>query len=468
MAEYGLFQSQTQKLAIGPQMQQSLQLLQAPTLELRQVIQQELATNPVLEMETPEISLQDTQPEDADDDLALRELSQLDEEWRDYWSQSRVAAPRRDDDDERQRYIMDSIVAPETLQQHLLEQLRMTADVSKETAGWVEFLIGNLNDQGFLAASLDNLSLTHGIPLAELEKAQQVLLGFDPVGIGAADLRESLLVQMRRLGKVGTLPYRLVDEALDDLANKRYPLLARRLSIPIDQISRAADFIGSLDPRPASRFSQGTNHYVSPDMHVERDGAEWIVIMNNDEVPRLRISNVYKDIISKVGTPEDVREYVRDKVRGGKFLIRCIQQRQQTILRIATELVLHQREFLEKGRAHLKPMNMAQIADDIGVHETTVSRAIAGKYMATPHGVFELKFFFTQGLKTESGDDMSNTSVKDAVAELIAAEAAKKPLSDDKIAKLLQDRGIHIARRTVAKYREALNILPSHLRKSFS
>jgi RNA polymerase sigma-54 factor len=468
MADQGLLQTQTQKLAIGPQMQQSLQVLQAPAQELRHIIQQELTVNPVLEMEAPEISLEDTAPEDPDDDRELRELSQLDEEWRDYWSQSRAQVTRRDDDDERQRYVMDSIVAPTTLQEHLVEQLRMAESVEEPIRKLVEFLIGNLDDHGFLASSLEDMSLNHGIVLEDLEKAQQVLIGFDPVGIGAVNLRESLLIQMRRLGKDGSLPYRLVETALDDLANKRFPLLAKRMGVTMDQISRAADFVGTLDPRPASRFTAGSNHYVSPDIFVEKDGAGWVAVMNNDDIPRLRISNAYKDLIAEAQTKPDVREYLRDKVRGGKFLIRCIQQRQQTIQRIAGELLKHQAEFLEQGRSHLRPLNMAQIAQDIGVHETTVSRAIAGKYISTPHGVFDMKFFFTQGLKTESGEDLSNTSVKDAVAEIISAESSRKPLSDDKIAKMLQDRGIHVARRTVAKYREALNILPSHLRKSFS
>jgi RNA polymerase sigma-54 factor len=468
MAEQGLFQTQTQKLAIGPQMQQSLHLLQAPTQELRQLIQQEIAVNPVLEMESPEVSLDDAGHEDPDDDREMEALSQLDEEWREYWSQSRVATNRRDDDDERQRFVMDSIMAPTTLQEHLLEQLRMVPGLSEERQKVVEYLIGSLNDSGFIATKLEDLSLQQGLPLRDLELAQKVLIGFDPVGIGAQDLRESLLIQLRRLGKTDTLAYRLVDQYLDDLANRRYPLLARRLSVPLEQISRAADFIGTLDPRPASRFSQGSNHYVSPDIRVVRDAGEWTIIMNQDDVPRLRISSAYKDLIADIRSKPDVKDYVREKIRGGKFLIRSIQQRQQTIQRIAGEIIKHQVEFLDKGRSQLRPLNMAQIAADIGVHETTVSRAISGKYMATPHGVFELKFFFTQGLKTEDGEDLSNTSVKDAVAEIIAGESARKPLSDDKIAKMLNDRGIHVARRTVAKYREALNILPSHLRKSFS
>jgi RNA polymerase sigma-54 factor len=244
--------------------------------------------------------------------------------------------------------------------------------------------------------------------------------------------------------------------------------MARRLGVPIEQVSRAADFIGTLDPRPAQRFTVSSNTYVNPDIIVEKQGKEWVAVMNNDHLPNLRISNAYKDILGQVGSSQDVRQYIREKIRGGKFLIRSIHQRQQTIQKIANEIIGHQREFLETGPAHLRPLNMATVAESVGVHETTVSRAISGKYIATPHGVFELKFFFSHGVRTESGEDLSNNSVKNAIAELIKNELKTKPLSDDKLAKLLDGQGIKVARRTVAKYREALNILPSHLRKSFS
>ena len=467
MSDFGLYQTQTQKLAIGPQMQQSLHILQAATMELRQLVQQEIAVNPVLELEQPEISLESTVPDDPEGDREMKELSQLDEEWRDYWSQSRPNTRDKSADDERWRHMMDSIVAPTTLQEHLMEQLRMATsdDVNRER---LEFLIGNLNDDGFLHTTLEELSLTHGIPIEELEKAKKLLIRFDPIGIGAVDLRESLLIQMDRLSKNGSLAYRLVEHHLDDLANKRYPQLARKLAVPIEQISRAADFIGTLDPHPASRFAQNQNHFVTPDVVIEKDGSEWVATMTNDDLPHLRISNIYKDMLADPDAKTDVREYIREKIRGGKFLIRSIHQRQATIQKIAQEIIKHQQEFFDKGSSFLRPLNMAQVAEAVGVHETTVSRAIAGKFMATSQGVFEMRYFFTQGLKTEGGEDLSNTSVKNAIAELIAAEPKRKPLSDDKLAKLLNDKGIKVARRTVAKYREALNILPSHLRKSFS
>ncbi|MBX7211063.1 MAG: RNA polymerase factor sigma-54 [Verrucomicrobiaceae bacterium] len=467
MPNQGLYQTQTQKLIIGPQMQQSLQILQAPALELRQIIQQEINVNPVLEVETPEVSLEETQPEDPED-IDLDAISQMDEEWREYWAQSRVATGRRTDEDDRWKYLMDSIVAPTTLQEHLVMQLR-TADIEDpKIIGHVEFLIGSLDDNGFLNAPLETLSLDHAIPLEELEQAVRILQRFDPVGIGTRDLRECLLVQMERLGKKGSLAYQIVDGHFDDLANRRFPILARRLGVTQENVSRAADFVSTLDPKPARRFAPSQNSYITPDIIVEKQGGEWLPVMNSDDLPRLRLSNAYKDLLAQPGSSGEVRDYIRDKLRSGKFLIRSIHQRQQTIHKIAFEILRHQREFLEKGTSHLRPLNMAQVAAEVGVHETTVSRAIAGKYMATPHGVFELRFFFSHGVKTESGEDLSNTSVKNAIAELVKTEPKHKPLSDDKLTKLLDQQGIKVARRTVAKYREAMNILPSHLRKSYS
>lgn len=469
MADQGLYQTQTQKLAIGPQMQQSLQILQAPTLELRQIIQQEIEINPVLEIETPEVSIEDAAPEDPADRDELANMSQMDEEWREYWAQSRMQSPnRRSDDQERWQFLMDSIVAPTTLQEHLISQLRTAEIHDPLLVKNVELLIGSLDDRGFLHTSVEDLSLQHGIPLDYLHAAKALLISFDPVGVGADDLRECMLIQLDRLGKRQSLAYRLVDVHLDDLANKRYPILARKLGMPIEQISRAADFISTLDPRPASRFNASSNSYVTPDIIVERQAGEWVPVMNNDDLPHLRLSNAYKDMLGQTGSSSEVKNYIRDKIRSGKFLIRSIHQRQQTIHKIATQILAHQHEFLEKGTSFLRPLNMAQVADEVGVHETTVSRAIAGKYMATPHGVFELKFFFSHGVKTDSGEDLSNTSVKNAIADLIKNEPKTKPLSDDKLAKILDKQGIKVARRTVAKYREALGILPSHLRKSFS
>jgi RNA polymerase sigma-54 factor len=465
MAAQGLYQQQSLKQVIGPQMQQSLQILQAPAMELRQIIQQEMAANPVLEVETPDVSIEETKMEDPDDDIAA--LSRLDEEWREYYAQTRAqSSPRTADDEERHRFMMDSITAQTTLQEHLLSQFSMADIREPKLRESCEFIIGNIDDDGFLHTKLEELSMKHGLPIENLKKAKAIVQGFEPAGVGAEDLRECLLLQLDRRGRKNSLAYRIIDHHLDDLAHKRYTLLARKLAAPPEQISRAVEQIASLDPRPAQGFAPMNNHYVTPDIRVERANGGFVPVMNQSDLPHLRISNAYKDLLAQPGTAADARSYIREKIRGAKFLIRSVAQRQQTIQRIATEIIRHQREFFVNGPSHLKPLNMATVAQDVGVHETTVSRAIAGKYMTTPHGVFELKYFFTSGVRTEGGEDVSNTAVKNAMSEIFKAEPPQKPLSDEQLVKRLFERGIKVARRTVAKYREAMGVLPSHLRKS--
>jgi len=232
-------------------------------------------------------------------------------------------------------------------------------------------------------------------------------------------------------------------------------------------VNRAAGFIATLDPKPGSRFAPDTNTYVTADVSVEKAAGGYVVTVNNEHTPRLRISPAYKEIMARSSGNKEARGYIRDKIRSGQFLIRSIRQRQQTIERIAREIVTRQRDFFDFGQSHLKPMNMAQVAETVGVHETTVSRAVSGKYMATPHGLFEMKYFFTSGYETQSGETLSNTSVKRALSRIVQNENPKRPLSDEKLVQALEQQGIKIARRTIAKYRDALNILPSHLRKAY-
>jgi RNA polymerase sigma-54 factor len=461
------FQSLQQQQTIAPQMQQSLQLLQTPTLELRQLIQAEMVGNPTLEEDSIDVSIEDTPGlgDEDDFDREFAQLSALDEEWRDYMAQSRMAAPKRDDADERHQFVMDSIIEPITLQEHLLNQLHFS-DADRKLQALAELIIGNIDERGFLQIDIEQMSMDMGIPIEDLEDARSLVQTFDPVGVAATDLRDCLLIQLERLGKHHSLEYRIVDHHLDDLARKRYPQIAKKLSVTPELITRSAELIATLDPRPGSRFETDSNSYVTPDVTVERIGGEWIVAMNNEQIPRLRISNAYKDLMAQ-GEGREAKAYIREKIRAGKFLIKSIHQRQQTIQSIATEIVRRQQEFLESGPAKLKPMNMAQIADEVGVHETTVSRAVSGKYIETPHGVYEMKYFFTTGYETEDGDTFSNTSVKQSLAELIAGEDPKHPHSDQRLVVELEKTGIKIARRTVAKYREELNILPSHMRRSY-
>ena len=460
------FQNLTMQQVLAPQLQQSLHILQAAALELQNIVQQELQTNPVLEEETGTFDSEEGSKDDGEFQEEFERLAKLDEEWRDYMSQNVSYSSRNPEDEERRQFFFDSIASQETLQRHLWEQLN-TADVNKSQREAAELIIGNMDDLGFLQASLEEISQNTSHPLGELEEMLSLIQTFHPVGVGARDLRECLLIQLRRLGKGDSLEHQIVDEHLEDLGRKRLPELARRLGVSVEQVQRAANFISTLDPKPGQIFTADPNNYVLPDVSVDKVGEDYTVSLNSDQVPHLRISKTYKDLMTQGANGTEVRDYIREKIRSGKFLIKSIHQRQQTILNIANEIVKRQNEFLENGSAFLKPMTMVQIAEAVGVHETTVSRAISGKYMATPQGVFEMKYFFTPGYQTAAGAALSNTSVKEAISDLVRNEDARNPLSDKEIVEILSDRGIPIARRTVAKYRAELNILPSNLRKQY-
>ena len=466
MAGLSQHQSLSQQQVLAPQLQQSLQILQVPMLELRALIQQELDGNPTLEMEDMEPKIEDKQREAEEFDAEFDRLSKLDEEWRDYMSQNASYSKRTADDEERRQFFFDSLTEQQTLQQHLHEQLR-NSDLSPSDVQLGELIIGNIDDVGFLGGKPEEIAGNTGLDVEDLNRLLQIVQTFHPVGVGARDLRECLLIQLKRIGKEGSIEWKIVSSHLDDLGKKRYPEIARRCGTTVDCVQRAAIFISTLDPKPGQIFAADPNNYVLPDVTVEKIGGVWQISLNGDQIPHLRISNSYKDMMAQDANKEDVREYIRDKIRNGKFLIKSIHQRQQTISNIAHEIVKRQMEFLDRGPSGLKPMTMVQIADIVGVHETTVSRAISGKYMATPHGVFEMKYFFTPGYQTADGESMSNTSVKGVIAELVKAEDGKNPLSDKEIVDLLEKKGIPIARRTVAKYRNELNILPSNMRKSF-
>jgi RNA polymerase sigma-54 factor len=448
-----------------------LNILQAPSTELRQMVQQELAQNPMLDAETQEVSLEDAGIEKAEGedefDAEFSRLSQMDDEWREYMSQSRTKGPRTAEDEERRQFLLDSLTVPPTLAEHLDGEL-VAERLSAEERADVGRLIGYLDERGFLSAPVREIVFEEGVPIERLERARSVLQSLDPPGIGAESLQESLLLQLARQGRSDSLEYKLVGQHLDELARRRLPDLAKKLKVPVERIEQAAKVIATLNPRPAQDFAAGqVGVYVQPDLAVEKVNGRYVVTLNNEVLPRLRISNTYKDLMARSGTRDEVRCYIRERIRSGKFFIQSVEQRQQTIRRIAEEIVARQIEFLEHGPSHLKPMNMAQLAEVVGVHETTVSRAVNGKYMSTPQGVYELRYFFTTGLDTESGEAMSNVSVKAALLELIKAEDASKPYSDDAIVKKLNEQGIILARRTVAKYRDELAILPSHLRKKY-
>ena len=469
---------QSQNLALqqilAPQLRQSLLILQTPLLELRNLVQQEMETNPVLE-ELPD----DPRPDESDGaelspDNNFKEefekLVSLDEEWRDYMAQSASYSSEgvrhsQEAKDKRQ-FFFDSIAVQETLQQHLVAQLNQSALNAADRKA-AELIIGNIDDNGFLQSTPEEMALSSGVPKEDFEKMLALIQSFSPRGVGARDLRECLLIQLQREGKESSLEYRIISEHMEDLGRRRFPEIARQMGISVEEVQSAANKIARLNPRPGQVFAAAPQNYVLPDVTVEKVDGDYQVILNNEQIPHLRISNLYKDIIAQGNNGAEVKDYIRDKIRSGKFLIRSIHQRQQTISNIAQQIVSRQRDFLEHGPSHLKPMTMAEVADVVGVHETTVSRAVSGKYMATPQGIFEIKYFFTSGYQTATGESMSNTSVKEAILDLVKHEDGNAPLSDQEIVEILTERGIPIARRTVAKYRTELNILPSHMRRKY-
>jgi RNA polymerase sigma-54 factor len=468
-------QSLALQQVLSPQLQQSLLVLQTPLLELRNLVQQEMETNPVLE-ELPDEPSSDAQSEgepSVDDNFKseFEKLASLDEEWRDYMAQSANSGAdgfqrSREAKDKRQ-FFFDSIAVQETLQQNLLGQLNQSALNAGDRKA-AELIIGNIDDNGFLQSTPEEMALTSGISKEDFEKMVTLFQSFYPPGVGARDLRECLLIQLKREGKEDSLEYKIVSEYMEDLGRRRFPEIARRMGISVEDVQNAAQNIGRLNPRPGQVFAAAPQNYVLPDVTVEKLDGEYHISLNDEQIPHLRISNLYKDIIASGNTQgSEVKDYIRDKIRSGKFLIRSIHQRQQTISNIAQQIVTRQRDFLEHGPSHLKPMTMAEVADAVGVHETTVSRAVSGKYMATPQGVFEMKYFFTPGYQTATGESLSNTSVKEAILDLVKREDGNQPLSDNEIVEILSERGIPIARRTVAKYRTELNILPSHMRRKY-
>jgi RNA polymerase sigma-54 factor len=443
---------------LSPQMQQSLHILQAPLMELRQLVTAELETNPTLEEESREIVREPEAPRAQRPELA--------DQWNEYYAQRATSEPWTADAQARRQHFFDSQTRAPTLQQHLLDQMN-GLETSARNRGVALVVIGNIDDQGYLRATTAEIASQAGCLEEEAEKMIEVVQGFDPAGVGARNLSECLVIQLRRSGRQYSLESRIVQHYLEELSRRKLPEIARQCHVSLTDVQNAAEAIARLEPRPGRPFSAEDEQTVLPDIVVERDGDDYTVSLNNDEIPSLRIGDGYKDMLSQSAVDREVKDYLREKIRGGRFFIRCVQQRQHTLLNIAREIVERQRDFFDHGPAHLRPMTMSQVAQAVGVHETTVSRAVSGKYLTSPRGLFELKYFFTSGYTTSDGEAVSNESVRQAIAEIVRCEDSRNPLSDQDIVAMLSERGLPIARRTVAKYREQIGILPSHLRKSF-
>ena len=441
-------------------MQQSLALLQAPAVELRSAIAQELLANPVLEEEIETVS------PDEGRESSLEALAETEESWREYLGPIEAKVGISDDSEEKRQYFFDSQAAPETLRDFLTRQLTASTGEPELLRAGGE-LIGNLDDRGYLRLDLEEVAALAEVSHEKAQEALDLVQGFDPAGVAARTLQECLRIQLRRQGKGEEVEAKIVESHLELLARKKFPEIAKLLHVPVVRVATAARFIRTLQPNPGGSFRRTEREaIVEVDLRVEKVDGKWTILANDAAIPRLRISGTYKDLLHANGQDPGLRNYLKEKIRSGRFLLKCLRLRQQTLSDVASAIVDCQTEFFDHGLSRLRPLTMGEVARRVGIHETTVSRAIANKYIETPHGIFELKYFFRPGYQTAKGDLLSNQTVKAAIEEMVRKEDPRNPLSDQDIVEAFQQKGIALARRTVAKYRAALKILPSHLRRS--
>ncbi|HEX9020988.1 MAG TPA: RNA polymerase factor sigma-54 [Nitrospirota bacterium] len=477
-----------QKLIMTPQLQQAIKLLQLSRLELVQSVSQELIENPVLE-EAPEAesaeelsseegeALPETQEaseppaETATEREGAQELKsdlELGAQWDEYLNElgdGRDYGSTEADEKELPSYDQTLTRLP-SLSDHLLWQLHLsTSDASLLKGG--EWIIGNIDDDGYLRATVEELSQQSGLSVGEMGRALALIQGFDPLGVGARDLRECLLIQVRQLELQDPLVEKIIQGHLPDLEKRKYPAIAKALNVTPQEVMEASQIIiHELEPKPGRPYLPSDTNYVVPDVYVIKVEDRYVIQLNDEGLPRVRINPYYRKLLSRQeGIDKVTREYVEERLRSAQWLIKGMEQRNKTIYRVAESIVKFQREFLDQGITHLKPMVLKDVAEDIGMHESTISRVTTNKYMHTPQGIFSMKYFFTTGFSAGAGAEVSSLTVKDTIQKMIREEDPATPLKDQQIVDALKVRGVDIARRTVAKYREELRIPPTSVRK---
>jgi RNA polymerase sigma-54 factor len=478
----------SQQLVMTPQLQQAIKLLQLSRMELVNLVQRELEENPVLE-EGAEVEAEASESEDrpetaeaaseasaeeavasegpaAGDEVEPTDAEKIaDVDWQSYletYPQTGVREAR--DDDDRPSFEA-TLTRRATLAEHLMWQLHLDPLPEEEVVA-AEYIVGNLDDRGYLRSSVEEISRQAGVEEKVVESALARIQGLDPMGVAARDLQECLRIQVRALGIEDPIVVRIIEEALDPLIKRDFRGVARQLGITVEEVAAAAKVIGGLEPRPGRAFGGDEPVYIVPDIYVYKVGDDFHVVLNDDGLPRLRINSLYREVLGReAAASKDTKAYVHEKVRSAMWLIKSIHQRQRTIYRVMQSIIKFQRDFFEKGINHLKPLNLRDVADDIEMHESTVSRVTTNKYVHTPQGIFELKYFFNSSINKLDGETIASESVKDRILHLIRNEDPHRPLSDQRIAEMLRVANINIARRTVTKYREALNLLSSTKRR---
>jgi RNA polymerase sigma-54 factor len=482
----------SQQLVMTPQLQQAIKLLQLSRMELVDLVRQEMVENPVLEdtAETPPQEKEQTSEEGRPEDMSLEGIDQerpapADREterrehtsevkadggavkeidWEQYLDNYSLAPPMPSfrPSSEELPSLEATLTRRPSLFDHLVWQLKLSNFTpDEERVGMM--VIGNINPAGYLAEpTIEEIAGECGVGVEFAERVLRRIQEFDPVGVAARDLKECLLIQARHAGEDDEIVVRIIGDHLSNLEKKNYPAIARDLKQPLEEIIEAVKVISAFDPKPGRLYSEEEPVYITPDVYIHKVGDKYFVVPNDDGLPKLKISSFYRSALS--GSPQ-AREYIQDKLRSAQWLIRSIQQRQRTIVKVTESIIKFQREFFDKGINYLKPLILRDVAEDINMHESTISRVTTAKYVHTPQGIFELKFFFNSGINRTDGDEIASESVKNKIKDIVGKEDQKHPHSDQKIVELLRDQGIDIARRTVAKYREQLGILSSSKRR---
>lgn len=466
----------SQQLIMTPQLQQAIKLLQLSRLELLENLHQELETNPILEEALSEESEltqiekspgeTETEPEDRQTEVTIGEQAFEGTDWDNYIND--YYTPRSEDisEDHDQSSYENMVSKKTSLVDHLMWQLSLSNLTPEEEYVGSE-IIGNLDVNGYLSASLEEISQSTHKEMALVEKVLMRIQEFDPLGVGSRDLKECLLIQAHYLKSPNPWVDSIILDHLNSLETKNYQAIARSLQAPIEEIIEAIEIILHLDPKPGRAYSDEEPQYISPDIYVYKIGDEVHIVLNEDGLPRLRINSFYKQALDHRGSvSEATRDYIQEKLRSAIWLIKSIHQRQRTIYRVAESIFRFQREFLDYGVAYLKPLILRDVAEEVQMHESTISRVTTNKYVHTPQGIFELKFFFNSSVPGANGETIASESVKEKIRLLVAHEDPAHPLSDQELTEHLLKQNIYIARRTVAKYREALRVLPSNKRKN--